>query len=47
MLRSDKERVVAELAQRLREADTLKHPLREFAQLQPPLGADAEAIEYR
>ena len=33
--------------QRLGEADALQHPLRELAQLQPALGADAEAIEQR
>ena len=33
--------------QRLRDADALHHPLRELAQLEPALGADADAIEQR
>ena len=31
--------------ERLRDADALHHALRELAQLQPPLGADADAVE--
>src|SRR6185437_14481474 len=32
---------------RLREPDALEHSLRELAELEPPLGADAEPIERR
>ena len=31
--------------ERLRDADALQHALRELAQLQPPLGADADLVE--
>src|SRR5580765_8426693 len=31
--------------QRLRDADALQHALRELAQLQAPLGADADLVE--
>ena len=33
--------------QRLRDADPLDHAFRELAELQPALGADADAIEQR
>ena len=33
--------------ERLRDADALQHALRELAQLQPPLGADADFVEQR
>ena len=33
--------------ERLRDADALQHPLRELAQLQAPLGADADLVEQR
>ena len=33
--------------QRLGEADALDHPLRELAQLQPPLGAEADLVQQR
>ena len=33
--------------QRLRDADALQHALRELAELQAPLGADADLVEQR
>ena len=44
LVEDDQLRIVDE---RLRDADALQHALRELAQLQPPLGADADLVEQR